>query len=111
MTYKISTQVVHSHKNCNTYMIVVKSFLNYNLNYNRNSEPFTRWAGPVYSTTYRVNGTGVEKPFTRQLIEQMGQCRSLDKQIRAMTVMAVLISLAARYLKRESRLLEISVVC
>ena len=54
------------------------------------SEQFTR-------TAHRLDGPG---PFTRQLIEQMGQGSSLNKQIRAITVMAVLISLAP-YLRWE----------
>ena len=70
------------------------------------SEPFTRqpivYIGrPICSMNYRVSGTGVEC---------MAPVHSLDEQIRAMIVRAILISLAPRYLKWENRLLEISEV-
>ena len=57
----------------------------------------------VYSMNCRANGPGVEWVYRPTPIysEQMRQGRSLDKQISAMTVMAVLISLALRYLKTE----------
>ena len=78
------------------------------------SEPFTRAA-------HRLDGPGT---FTRQPIEYMGRAHLLDelsskrdrrrvygpahlldKQIKAMIVSVILIFLAPRYLKKESRLL------
>ena len=46
-------------------------------------------------------------PFTRQLIDR---ARSVDKQMRAMTVRAILIPLDTSYFKREDRLLEIGIL-